>query len=83
MWSLLCSRERDCMTLPERRGGTLLQIKGYFDLGNLYYDTLFGLAPELQYLFTRERSEMGVKVRGRAFSSCGAAFRFDMWKVVE
>jgi len=38
-----------------------LEVKGYFELGNLYYDTLFSMAPELQGLFTRERSEMGIK----------------------
>eukprot|EP00288_Rhodomonas_lens_P013074 CAMPEP_0177693350 /NCGR_PEP_ID=MMETSP0484_2-20121128/2353_1 /TAXON_ID=354590 /ORGANISM="Rhodomonas lens, Strain RHODO" /LENGTH=510 /DNA_ID=CAMNT_0019204155 /DNA_START=71 /DNA_END=1600 /DNA_ORIENTATION=+ len=39
----------------------VIELKGYFELGGLYYDTLFSMAPELQNLFTLERNEMGVK----------------------
>uniref|UniRef100_A0A7S1DKS7 Globin domain-containing protein n=2 Tax=Hemiselmis andersenii TaxID=464988 RepID=A0A7S1DKS7_HEMAN len=38
-----------------------LEVKGYFELGNLYYDTLFDEAPELSPMFTLERERMGVK----------------------
>eukprot|EP00288_Rhodomonas_lens_P020008 CAMPEP_0177690586 /NCGR_PEP_ID=MMETSP0484_2-20121128/847_1 /TAXON_ID=354590 /ORGANISM="Rhodomonas lens, Strain RHODO" /LENGTH=494 /DNA_ID=CAMNT_0019201143 /DNA_START=148 /DNA_END=1629 /DNA_ORIENTATION=+ len=41
--------------------GRIIELKGYFELGGLYYDTLFSMAPELQPLFTLERNEMGVK----------------------
>eukprot|EP00961_Rhodomonas_salina_P132633 1785296-Rhodomonas_salina.3 len=50
----------------------MVQVKGYFELGNLYYDTLFSMAPELQGLFTRERSEMGIKVLTTSTTSLSA-----------
>ena len=38
-----------------------MAIKGYFNLGLLYYDTLFVEAAELGPLFTEERERMGAK----------------------
>ncbi len=38
-----------------------LELRGYFELGNLYYDTVFSDAPDIAPLFTLERERMGAK----------------------
>ena len=50
-----------------------MALKGYFNLGLLYYDTLFTEAPDISPLFTEERERMGAKFIDMLTSSVAAA----------